>query len=240
MNLTLRRRCLAEFIGTFCIVFAPVALSASGTMAGGDASLAGAAWTSGLSVLAMIYAMGHISAAHYNPAVTLGFASAGRFPWRYVLPYCLSQFAGGIFAAVLTVFLFGGAGGYGVHIPAASLSSFQALGIEATLTFLLMLVIIAVATDKRAHPAIPGLAIGLTVVFDVWIGGPATGGSMNPARSFGPALVSCLATNGAFSAPLLHWWIYALAPPLGAIAAARLYEVMRGADGSTPTVPAEA
>ena len=235
----MRRRCLAEFIGTFCIVFAPVALSASGKMAGGDASLAGAAWASGLSVLAMIYAMGHICGAHYNPAVTLAFASAGHFPWRRVLPYCLSQFAGGIFAAALAALLFSNQGGSGVHVPAAALSPFQALGIEATLTFFLMLVIIAVATDKRAHPAIPGLAIGLTVVFAVWIGGPATGGSMNPARSFGPALVAFLGSAGALSAPLWRWWIYAVAPPVGAICAARLYETLRGGEGYALNAPAD-
>ena len=146
-----------------------------------------AAWVSGLAVLAMIYALGHISAAHFNPAVTLGFAVAGRFPWRYVLPYWAARTA----AAALRRRGWPrccSAPGHGTHVPAPGPLS-RAVGVEAVLTFFLMLVIISVATDKRVERArFPGLAIGLTVVFDVLIGGPVTGGSMNPARSLGPAL----------------------------------------------------
>src|SRR5947207_10942602 len=111
------RRYIAEFVGTFGIVFAPVALSATGRFQGGDSSLLAAAWVSGLAVLAMIYALGHISAAHFNPAVTLGFAVARRFPWRYVVPYWIAQFLGGIVAAAVVALCFGG--GHGVHIPAS-------------------------------------------------------------------------------------------------------------------------
>src|SRR5580692_4960048 len=139
------RRYAAEFVGTFGIVFAPVALSATGHYHGSDAGLMAAAWVSGLSVLAMIYALGHISAAHFNPAVTLGFAVARRFPWRLVAGYWAAQFLGAILAAALTSALFGGAG-YGVHIPAAELGPLRAVGLEAALTFLLMLVILSVAT----------------------------------------------------------------------------------------------
>src|ERR1043165_4462124 len=99
MNQGMARRYGAEFIGTFCIVLAPITCSATGRLRGGDSSLQASALVSGLIVLAMIYALGHISAAHFNPAVTLGFASAGRFPWRFVLPYWVAQFAGGILAA---------------------------------------------------------------------------------------------------------------------------------------------
>ena len=159
----MRQRYIAEFIGTFGIVFAPVALSATGTLPSSDSGLMAAAWVSGLSVLAMIYALGHISAAHFNPAVTLGFAIARRFPWRYVLPYLAAEFLGGITAAAVVALLFGG--GYGAHIPALGLVT-AAVGTEAVLTFFLMLVIISVATDKRVAGAVPGLAIGLTVVFD--------------------------------------------------------------------------
>src|SRR5580692_11031151 len=196
------RRYAAEFVGTFGIVFAPVALSATGHYHGSDAGLMAAAWVSGLAVLAMIYALGHISAAHFNPAVTLGFAVAGRFPWRYVVPYWIAEFLGGIVAAALAALFFGG--GHGAHIPAPG-PLWRALGVEATLTFFLMLVIIAVATDKRANGAVPGLAIGLTVVFDVLIGGAITGGSMNPARSLGPAL---------FGGPtaLSVYWVYVIGP----------------------------
>lgn len=214
------RRYLAELVGTFGIVFAPVALSGTGHLPGGDAGLMAAAWVSGLSVLAMIYALGHISAAHFNPAVTFGFAVAGRFPWQYVVPYWAAQCAGAVLAAGLAALLFGP--GHGAHVPAPGPAA-RAVGVEAVLTFFLMLVIIAVATDRRVHGAVPGLAIGLTVVFDVLIGGPVTGGSMNPARSLGPALF----TGGL---ALTHLWVYVVGPVLGAAAAAFLYEAIRGGE----------
>lgn len=227
MNNGMMRRYLAEFIGTFGIVFAPVALSATGKLSGGDSSLAGAAWVSGLAVLAMIYALGPISAAHFNPAVTLGFAVANRFPWRYALPYWIAEFSGGIAAAGVGAMLFGG--GHGVHIPAGPL--LRAVGVEAALTFFLMFVIIAVATDKRVSGTVPAIAIGLTVVFDVWIGGPVTGGSMNPARSLGPALFS------GNAAALAAYWVYVVGPALGAVIAARLYEAIRGGEEHAKGAP---
>jgi len=221
------RRCLAEFVGTFGIVFAPVALSATGHFSGGESSLIAAAWVSGLAVLAMVYALGHISAAHFNPAVTLGFAVAGRFPWRYVIPYWIAELSGGIVAAALAALLFGA--GHGAQLPAPGPLS-RALGVEAVLTFFLMLVIISVATDRRVNGAIPGLAIGLTVVFDVLIGGPVTGGSMNPARSLGPALF-------AGGAALSAYWLYVVGPALGAVAAAWLYEALRGGEQHAQGAP---
>ncbi|MDX1934684.1 MAG: aquaporin [Capsulimonadales bacterium] len=223
------RRYLAELIGTFGIVFAPVALAAVSARPGGEGSLALAAFVSGLAVLGMIYALGHISAAHFNPAVTLGFAATGRFPWRYVPAYMIAQFLGGILATVVVALLFGN-GAWGVHRPAPYLTPIQAVGAECVLTFLLMLVIISVATDKRANGAIPGLSIGLTVVFLVMIGGTATGGSMNPARSFAPALL-------AGGSSLASWWIYLVGPSLGAVLAARLYEALRGGNEHAQGAP---
>ncbi len=223
----MRQRYIAEFIGTFGIVFAPVALSATGTLPSSDSGLMASAWVSGLSVLAMIYALGHISAAHFNPAVTLGFAIARRFPWCYVLPYLAAEFLGGITAAAVVALLFGG--GYGAHKPALGLLP-AAVGTEAVLTFFLMLVIISVATDKRVAGAVPGLAIGLTVVFDVLIGGPVSGGSMNPARSLGPALF-------AGGAAMANYWIYVVGPILGAVIAARLYEAIRGSEKHAQGAP---
>jgi MIP family channel proteins len=186
-----------------------------------------AAWVSGLAVLAMVYALGPISAAHFNPAVTLGFAVAGRFPWRYVLSYWAAEFTGGILAAGAAAWLFGG--GYGAHVPAIG-SAARAVGMEAVLTFFLMLVIMAVATDRRVSNAVPGLAIGLTVVFGVLIGGPVTGGSMNPARSFGPALF-------AGGPALTHYWIYVVGPMLGAVVAAYLYEAIRSSEEHAQGAP---
>lgn len=220
MKSPMARRYAAEWMGTFGIVFAPVALSATGMRHGGDASLMAAAWVSGLSVLAFIYALGHISGAHFNPAVTLGLAVAGRFPWRYAAPYWGAQFLGAISAAGMVALMFGA--GHGAHIPAPG-SPVRAVCLEALLTFFLMLVIISVATDRRASGAVPGLAIGLTVVFGVLIGGPVTGGSMNPARSLGPALFAGVPA-------LVHYWVYLVGPAVGAVLAARLYEAIRGGE----------
>ncbi|MCX6377938.1 MAG: aquaporin, partial [Armatimonadetes bacterium] len=144
-----------------------------------------------------------------------------------VLPYWIAEFLGGIVAAALVALLFGG--GHGVHIPAEG-ALMRAVGVEAVLTFLLMLVIIAVATDRRANGAIPGLAIGLIVVVDVMIGGAVTGGSMNPARSLGPALFGG-------SAPLSAYWVYVVGPITGAVVAALLYEVIRGGEHHAQGAP---
>ena len=228
MTSLLIRRCLAEFVGTFAIVFAPVALSGAKTLTGADNSLAAASWISGLIVLSMIYALGHVCSAHFNPAVTLAFAFVKRFPARYVPHYIGSQLAGGIVAAGVCAFLFGA--GHGVHIP--GIDSFRAFVMEVLLSFLLMLVIISVATDKRAAGGFPGVAIGLVVVVDVWIGGAVTGGSMNPARSLGPALFGG-------SVPLSHLWIYLSAPVLGAVFASRLYEVLRGGEEHAQSAPTD-
>ena len=208
----------AELLGTFGIVFAPVAVSGSGAIHGGDSSLLSAALVSGLAVLAMIYALGPISAAHFNPAVTLGFAVAKRFPWKFVLPYWISQLTGAILAGGVAALLFGP--GHGVHIPSDPTLIVRNVGTEAVPSFLLMLVIIAVATDKRVNSTVPALGIGMTVVFCVLIGGPVTGGSMNPARSLGPALFS-----GA--AALSNYWIYVVGPCAGASLAALTYELLR-------------
>jgi len=205
------KRYAAEVVGTFGIVLAPVVASANG------ADLGVAATVSGLAVLAMIYALGPISAAHFNPAVTLGFASAGRFPWRFVVPYWLSQFVGATLAAAAGALLFGP--GHGAHMP-ASPDILRNVGTEILITSSLMLVIIAVATDRRVSSTAPAIAIGLAVVMGVLLGGPVTGGSMNPARSFGPAL---FAGGPAIS----NLWLYLLAPPIGAVIAARFYEAIR-------------
>ena len=211
------KRCGAEALGTFLIVLAPSLFSATSTMQGGDHGILAAAFVSGLAVLAAIYALGPICGAHFNPAVTLAFAATNHFAKKDVIGYWIAQFMGAILASGLTVLLFGP--GYGVHIPNGQ-SVAQNLGIEIILTFVLMFVIISVATDKRVSNAVPGLAIGLTVVVGVLIGGPITGGSMNPARSLGPALFS----GGE---ALRHVWLYLVAPPIGALLGAFTYELVR-------------
>lgn len=219
------QRYLAEFIGTFALVFAGCGAIITNHAKQGVVGHVGFCLTFGFVVLAMIYALGPISAAHFNPAVTFGFCVAKRFPWRHAPAYMAAQFLGAILASLMHGLLFGKAlalqAGYGATIP--SISTPAAFGLEVILTFFLMLVIMAVATDKRANGAIAGLAIGVMVSVCALFAGPLTGASMNPARSLAPGLFS--------HAGLLHHLpIYLIAPPIGGALAALCYELMR--DGS--------
>lgn len=223
------RRYAAEFVGTFFIVFMPVALGATGSLTSGAAGLAPAAWVSGLVVLAMVSALGPVSAAHFNPAVTLGFASAGRFSWSKVPGYLAAQFAGGVAAALVSRLLFGRA--TGTHVPAEGMVG-PGFALEVVITGALMLVIKAVATDKRVHAPTPALAIGMAVVVGVMVAGPVTGGSMNPARSLGPALM-------AGGQALQNVWLYLVAPTIGAVLAAQVYERLRLDPESAQSAPAD-
>lgn len=227
---SMHKRYVAECVGTFVIVLAPVVMSASLKSQDGIAGLLAAALVSGLSVMAMIYALGPISAAHFNPAVTLAFASAKRFPWKFVLPYWICQFLGATIAAGLGVLLFGSVSG--AHVPANPELVVRNLGLEIALGFMLMLVIIAVATDARVSGAVPAIAIGFTVVVGVLMGGMVTGGSMNPARSFGPAIL----TRGA---ALSNYWLYLVGPMLGALLGATIYEYVRMAHEHATGAPNE-
>ena len=170
----------------------------------------------GLAVAVMIYAVGHISGAHFNPAVTLAFAAARHFPFEEVLAYWASQFVGA-FAAMTTLTMILPSGKfYGATSP--TVSFFQALSWEVILTFFLMFVIVAVATDTKAVGTMAGAAIGATVMLAAWVGGPVTGASMNPARSLAP---------GVFEGRLDVMWIYFVGPCLGAVLAALFYEAIR-------------
>lgn len=216
------RRYVAEFLGTFAIVF--FGCGAIITLQGrGDAHLMVNA-VFGLVVAASIYALGHISAAHFNPAISVGFAAVGKFPWRYVAPYALAQCLGAIAASSLHAALFpsqAAAVSFGATMPALDLV--RTLVIEATITFFLMLVIVSVATDRRVDGAAPGLAIGMAVALCGLFAGPMTGCSMNPARSLGPALF-------ARGQALAQYGVYVVGPIVGAVAAAALYEAIRGGD----------
>jgi MIP family channel proteins len=228
------QRYLAEFLGTFALVFAGCGAAISDTMTNGGVSHLGIALTFGFVVAVMIYALGPISAAHFNPAVTLGFAAARRFPWRHVPAYLGAQAAGAFGASLLHRLLYGaelaGRASYGATTPAVPLGA--AIGFEVVLTFLLMLVIMAVATDRRVPGAVPGLAIGLTVALCALFGGPATGASMNPARSLGPALF-------AGGAALTSLPLYLMAAPVGAVLAALCYELLRDGTVHAQSAPAD-
>ena len=206
----------------------------SNEMSGGSVSHLGIALTFGFVVTVMIYALGPISAAHFNPAVTLGFASARRFPWRHVPAYLGAQFGGALLASLLHELLYGAAlaarAHYGSTVPAVSVGA--AVGFEVVLTFFLMLVIMAVATDRRVPGAVPGLAIGLTVALCATFGGPATGASMNPARSLAPAVFA-----GGRALSVLP--LYLLAPPVGAVLAAFCYELLRDGSPHAESAPAD-
>jgi MIP family channel proteins len=228
------QRYLAEFIGTFALVFAGCGAVISDTMTKGAVSHVGIALAFGFVVMVMIYALGPISAAHFNPAVTIGFTAARRFPWRHAPAYISSQVAGACCASLVHHLLYGAnladSAHYGATLPTVPTTA--AVGFEVLLTFFLMLVIMAVATDRRVPGAVPGLAIGLTVALCALFGGPATGASMNPARSFAPAL---FAEGSALAALPL----YLIAPPVGAVLAAYCYELLRDGRDHAQSAPAD-
>jgi len=208
---------LAEALGVFALVFvgcgAIMVDAATGALGHVGVSLAFA-----FVILVMVYALGHVCGAHFNPAITLAFAATGHFPWRRVPSYLLAQVAGATAAAFALRLALGPGANEGATALAPGVGAAQGFAIEFVATFLLALVIVAVATDRRAAPGVAGLAIGLTVGLDALAFGPLTGASMIPARSLGPALAS-----GGFAG----LWIYLLAPTLGALAGMLAYEALR-------------
>ncbi len=210
------RRWVAEGIGTFFLVLIGPGAAMVDAYSGGAIGHAGVALAFAFVVLAMIYAIGHLSGAHINPAVTIAFWASGRFPAREVLPYVVAQSAGAVLASLVLLWILGPVGNLGATVPA--IPHGPAFAVEFLLSFVLMFVIMAVATDERASDGFAGLAVGLTVGFDAMMGGPLTGASMNPARTLGPAVA-----GGIWTA---HW-IYWLAPIAGTIAAAKTYELLR-------------
>jgi MIP family channel proteins len=203
---------LAEAIGTFVLVFAGCGAIAVGSVYGDiPAPVVAAAF--GLAILVMVYALGHVSGAHFNPAVTAAFAVSGHVPRARVLPYWGAQVAGAVVAALFLRASLGDGADLGVTQPAGS--SGHAFAWEVALTAMLMLVITAVATDARAVRQAAAIAIGGAVALGALVGGPVSGASMNPARSLGPALVT---------GELGDLWIYLAAPVVGATAAAIAYD----------------
>jgi MIP family channel proteins len=166
----------------------------------------------------MVFALGHLSGAHINPAVTVGFWSVGRFPTRDVLPYVVAQCLGAATASLVLRAVLGTVGQMGATLPSVPVGG--AFVVEWLLSFVLMFVIMAVATDERVADGFAPLAVGITVGFCALFGGPLTGASMNPARSLGPAVV-----GGAW----LSHWVYWAAPITGMLVAARAYEYLRPA-----------
>ena len=202
------KKCGAELIGTFALVFAGTGAIVSNEASAGAVTHVGIALTFGLIVLAMIYTVGDISGAHLNPAVTIGFWAARRLPSRDVLPYIGSQLTGALLASGLLRILFPQNHLLGATLPAGS--DLQSFILEIVLTFFLMLTILNVSTGANEKGITAGIAVGAVIALEAMFAGPICGASMNPARSLAPALVS-----GHFE----HLWIYLTAPPIGACAA---------------------
>ncbi len=216
-SIRLPQRLGAEFIGTFALVFAGAGSIVIDSRQHGAVGHVGIAATFGLVIMVMIYAVGHISGAHFNPGVTLGFAAARHFPVRDVVPYWAAQLLAAISAAAVLRALFGNVADLGTTQPTGSVM--QSFWLELILTFGLMFVIVSVATDTRAVGQAAALAIGGIIGLEAMFAGPISGASMNSARSVGPAIVS-----GQFHA----LWVYLLAPPIGAVLGAWSYQQIRG------------
>ena len=202
------KRYIAEAIGTFGLVFCGTGAIIINEFTGGTVTHVGIAVTFGLIVMGMIYAFGDISGAHLNPAVTIAFAYAKKFPWREVPAYCISQIAGAFLASGILLFLFPENELLGTTLP--QIDVMKVFVLEIILTFFLMLVIINVSTGSKEIGVIAGIAIGGIVLLEAMFAGPITGASMNPARSISPAVVS---------GHLEHLWLYITAPIIGALLA---------------------
>lgn len=219
------RTAAAELIGTFVLVLTGISVAVAALL---DRATAGLAYDSlaialafGLALAAVVASIAHVSGAHVNPAVTLALAATKKLPWSLVPAYVGAQLGGGVLAALVTWGVFGSSarGSAGGFLASTSLgsgvSTGQALLVEAVVTFILMFVVMSVATDPRVDEGVAPVGIGFALACGVFIAGPISGGAVNPARALGPMIVS-----GNFS----DVWIYILGPVIGAVAAAFLYD----------------
>ena len=209
----------AEFVVAFALIFVGAgAVVAAGPT--GEPGVVAIAFANGLAIAVMVSAVGHISGGHFNPAITLGFLVTGRLAPVLAIVYWIAQFAGAVAAAALLRWIFDDAneGNLGAPVLNPSIQPEAGLMVEAILTFFLVWVMFATAADPRGtFKAIAGLAIGLTITMDVLMGGPLTGAAMNPARAFGPELLSNDWDN---------FWIWYVGPFAGAVIAAVAYELL--------------
>lgn len=199
------KKYVAEILGTFCLVFSGTGAIVINDVSGGTITHVGVALTFGLVVMSMIYAIGDVSGAHLNPAVTLGFWFSKQFPGRAVLPYIVSQILGAFLASGLLRAMFPSHPSLGMTSPAGP--EFQSFALEVVLTAMLMFVILAVSSGAKEKGLMAGIAVGGVIGLEALFAGPICGASMNPARSLAPAVVS---------GNLVHLWIYLAAPVLGA------------------------
>ncbi|NJR42962.1 MAG: MIP family channel protein [Akkermansiaceae bacterium] len=214
--LKIMNRLLAEFLGTFALVFAGTGAIVINHVSGGAITHVGVALVFGLIVMAMIYTFGDVSGAQMNPAVTIALAVAKRFSWRDVPGYIFAQLCGAFAASGLLKSLFPSHATLGATLPSGSVS--QSFLLEVILTAMLMLVILSVSTGEKEKGITAAIAIGATVCLEAMFAGPICGASMNPARSLAPAIVS-----GNFQ----HLWLYPVATILGALIAIPLCSAVR-------------
>lgn len=214
------KRILAEAIGTFCLVFAGTGALVVNETTGGTVGHVGVALTFGLVVMSMIKALGDVSGAHFNPAVTLGFALARRFPWHDVPGYVAGQAVGAFAATGLVWLLFPESATLGATMPAGQ--PWQSFVLEVVLAFMLMVVILSVSSGAKERGITAGIAIGGMVGLEALFAGPISGASMNPVRSLAPAVISGQADS---------LWVYLLAPLLGAALAVPHVLLLRSGDG---------
>ena len=214
---------IAELVGTFILVFGGTAVAVGAILARPTAGPAydslAVALAFGLALAAVVAAIGHVSGAHVNPAVTLGMAAVGKFPWNYTPVYIGAQLVGAVLGALATWLTFGGPARSEAKLaatyPAQGVGDLQAFIVEILITFILVFVVMAVATDERAPAAIAPIAVGFALAVGVFIAGPVTGGSVNPARSLGPMIVA---------GDLTSVWLYVLGPIIGGVLGALLYD----------------
>jgi aquaporin NIP len=202
------KKYISEFIGTFSMIFCGTGAMTVNEVTGGEVTHVGIAITWGLIVMAMIYAFGETSGAHFNPAVTVAFAFAKKFAWKEVPKYITAQILGAFAASLVLWFLFPASETLGATIPTVDV--WRAFVLELLLTFFLMVVIINVSTGSKEMGIIAGIAIGGVVLLEAMFAGPITNASMNPARSIAPNIVS---------GNIEGLWLYILAPIIGAILA---------------------
>jgi aquaporin Z len=212
------RAYVAEFIGTFALIFMGAGAICMDAVTDGEVGLVGIALAHGLAIALSVSALGHISGGHFNPAVTIGLAVAGKHPGRQVVPYLVVQLAGAVLAALLLWAVVPGRAAaqvkLGTPLVNPELSVVHATLVELVLTFFLLVGVFGTAVDPRG-PRLGGFGIGLVITMDILAGGPLTGAAMNPARTFGPALA-----YNVWSGHLVYW----IGPILGAIGAALVYK----------------
>ena len=221
------KRCTAELFGTFCLVFAGTGAIVINDVSGGMVTHLGVALTFGLVVLAMIHAVGDVSGAHLNPAVTLAFAVAGRFPAALIPRYVLSQCCGAVLASGLLRVILPQHATLGMTLPAGAES--QSFVLEVVLTAMLMFVILSVSSGAKERGITAGIAVGAVIALEALFAGPVCGASMNPARSLAPALVAW---------KFQHLWLYVVAPICGALLAVPLCGCIRDGGCCKPPCPA--